>query len=253
MQKLNESTTLTSEEKQILTVKYQGKRIADLSIDEIIVAAQTLIFKIYAITGWAIPANEIQDIFIDQLYKKMYESYKNLTIAEVEYAFRNYGTTVKDWGKQMNLALIDEVINAYLSARSEVSKLEQSIKKELPAPQESLSDEAMQDWLNHIKADPRLEFMPVMLYDWAEKKGLINYSTAQKKEFYQQAINRTFNQLLAAAQDYIKSEYQLTEDQNKLAAFTQMKFNNKFSEDEKKRLITMAKKIALFEYLKTIV
>ena len=59
-------------------------------------AAQTLLLKISAITGWTIPISEMMDILIDQFQKKLQEGYRNTTIAEIEYAFRNRGGDAKD-------------------------------------------------------------------------------------------------------------------------------------------------------------
>lgn len=81
-------------------------------------------------------------ILLDQFVKKLIESYPNVNPEEIEYAFRNYGTTVKDWGKSMNLSLIDEVMMPYLSDRKHLShELEE--RKEEPPPTKILSDEEL--------------------------------------------------------------------------------------------------------------
>lgn len=91
--------------------------------------AATLLVKIHVITGWEIPQKELMDILIDQFCKKILESYPKINTDEIEYAFRNKPIEIKEWGKAMNLSLIDEVIQPYLSMRFEVSKIEEQKKQ----------------------------------------------------------------------------------------------------------------------------
>ena len=113
---------------------------------EIALAAKQLLFKISIITGWKMYDDEIeQRILEEQFSMKLKESYGNTNSTEIEYAFRN--SFVKDWGKSMNLALIDEVMQPYLSQRAEASRLEEQVMtkpKELPASNETVTDE---DWI----------------------------------------------------------------------------------------------------------
>ena len=133
---------LTMPEKQILAVKYQSKQIGKMTDVEVINLSGELLLKIHVITGWTIPANEVMILFADQFKKKLVESYQNVNVDEFEYAFRQFSGTVKDWGKQMNLSLIEEVMTAYLAHRFEISKMEESKSKpkELPAPEHTDQD-----------------------------------------------------------------------------------------------------------------
>lgn len=67
-----------------------------------------------------------------------------LNVEEIEYAFRSSGTVVKDWGKSMNLALIDEVLIPYLNQRFELSTTEERLK-ETPPEQIIYSDAQLAD------------------------------------------------------------------------------------------------------------
>ena len=96
--------------------------------------------KIHVITGWVLPAPEMIGIFIDQFAKKLVEDYATLNVDEVEYAFRSIGTGVKDWGKSMNLSLIDEVLTEYVHQRFELSKIEER-QKEKPVQRIYTADE----------------------------------------------------------------------------------------------------------------
>lgn len=84
--------------------------------------------KVHIITGWVLPEKSFIEIFIDQFTKKLLEDYDHLNVDEIEYAFRSTGTMVKDWGKAMNLALIDEVLRPYVAQRFEASAAEERAK-----------------------------------------------------------------------------------------------------------------------------
>lgn len=92
-----------------------------MNAEELSLWGKSLLMKIHVITGWIIPEADLLTILIDQFQKKLIESYPQMNIDEVEYAFRNYGTAVKDWGKAMNLSLIDEVLVPYLVERKRLS------------------------------------------------------------------------------------------------------------------------------------
>lgn len=100
-----------------------------------------LILKVHIITGWMIPTGEKLNILTDQFQKKLIEDYGNLNTEEIEYAFRKSGTTIKDWGKEMNLNLLDQVLIPYLEKRIEASENEEKRKK--PPVQHILTETEM--------------------------------------------------------------------------------------------------------------
>lgn len=122
----------TPDESLIIQKKYASKKFKFLSDVDQIKAAKSLLLKIHVITGWTLPTSDILNILIDQFYKKMCEEYSELNLDEIEYAFRKKGTTLEDWGKEINLNLIDKVFISYLAARYEVSVKEERL---LPAPE----------------------------------------------------------------------------------------------------------------------
>lgn len=105
-----------------------------MSKEEVERWGMALLVKIHVITGWTIPAAELLNILVDQFQKKMVESYPSMNVEEIEYAFRNNGTVVKDWGKAMNLALIDEVLIPYLEERKRLSHELEERKVPPPSP-----------------------------------------------------------------------------------------------------------------------
>lgn len=91
-------------------------------------AGFSLLAKINVITGWSFPVEDtLQDVLHKQFVKVLEEKYSNCNEDEVDYAFRNY--PVKDWGKNINLNLIDEVMTPYLDKRYESSLVEQQVKE----------------------------------------------------------------------------------------------------------------------------
>lgn len=57
------------------------------------------------------------------------ESFPNLNVVEIEFAFRANAVEIKDWGKEANLSLITEVLNCYqYDRREEVQKPSESLR-----------------------------------------------------------------------------------------------------------------------------
>jgi hypothetical protein len=211
--------------------------------------ANVLLAKINAITGWVVPEMTL-DILIDQFRKKLVESYGDCNPEEIEFAFRNYGTVVKDWGKQMNLSLIDEVMIPYLSRRSEVSEHEEAIAV-AKTPQieykEDMSKDAMLDWFNatakKIRAGELLvDFVPLMLYEFMDANGNITATKEQKYGYLQRAADYRLGQLQAEVEknDTINSRW-------RLSTFISQKTRGYFEGDEVDRVKTLAKKMLLFD------
>lgn len=112
------------EEQQVLAVKYASMQVGKMTDKELSVSVRGLLITIHIITGWNFPDEpEFQEVLRKQFMKKLAEAYANLNCDEIEYAFRNY--PVKDWGKKINLNLIDEVLQPYIETRLEISNLEE--------------------------------------------------------------------------------------------------------------------------------
>jgi len=210
-------------------------------------SVNSLLLKIHVITGWAIPSNEIMLLFIDQFKKKAIESYPLVNTDEVEFAFRKFGIGVKDWGKSMNLSLIDEVMQPYLEMRFEISKFEESKKiPELPAIMEVSYDEKIKEcdeW--EQKKDIKLSLIPLYLYDYFVLIGRIQLSVEEKKVIYNKAAEYRLSQL--------QNETELDRsNRHEFIAFNDLLIQGiqNIKGIEQERLRNLAKKIAVFEYLK---
>lgn len=113
---------------------------------------KALLSKIHVITGWTIPNSpELVNILVDQFVKNLIEKYPQLNPDEIEYAFRQKGTTIEDWGKAMNLNLLDSVLIPYVNERFRISEDERRIKEgtkdvvQKIFTQEELDDSARED------------------------------------------------------------------------------------------------------------
>lgn len=112
--------------------------------------AKGLLLKVHVITGWTIPnSEELLSILSDQFQKNLCEKFPLLNVDEIEYAFRKKGTTIEDWGKAMNLSLLDSVLLPYLNDRFMLSEDERKVKEkpieQLIFTQEELDNSARED------------------------------------------------------------------------------------------------------------
>lgn len=209
---------------------------------------KALLIKIAVITGWVLPVDELLNVLVDQFKKKMMESYANCNPEEVEYAFRNFASEVKDWGKQLNLSLIDEVMLPYLRKRRE-----QSVVEEHAAPllmlsgcQERMTDFAMLRWLaeeiRFIKTGKPFEMVPLELYEYLDKRGKIPATNAEKFEYLGKAAAWRLGQL----QKEVERKGSV-DNLRALESFKTMRIKDNFSQREYERLKTIAKKLLFFD------
>ena len=115
-------------------------------------------------------------------------------VVEIEYAFRHYGTKIKDWGKEMNLSLITAVLDTYQGERSEIVEY---ARKSLPIASEShiWTDE---DYDNEMRGKIEAYFQfrregkknPLWLKHWDDvliKDGFISRAI-ERPNFIEQAL-----------------------------------------------------------------
>ncbi|MDI3319976.1 hypothetical protein [Pinibacter soli] len=162
-------------------------RISAMDNEKLFLSAQALLVKIGIITGWQLSDDDMYlTVITDQFTKKLAEEYGDMNTEEIEFAFRTYGTEVKDWGKQLNLSLIDEVMNKYRTKRRQVSEFEDSKTKPLDLPAPPLTDLDMEEWATmtkdaFLKGIVSIELLPVDVYVYLEEKGEIKLSKSEKQ------------------------------------------------------------------------
>lgn len=220
-------------------MKYAGKTFGKMNDTERELAAHSILIKIHTIVGWTIPIGEFMDILVSEFEKKLSESYANVNEEEMMYAFRNRGLDTKDWGKALNLTMIDEVMIPYLESRMELSKVEEHLKpKQMIEEKKQLTDEEWEEWVVDIKDYP-LELIPVSCYDYLLRKGRINPTIKQKKDYMNKAIP-----LYAIS---------ISENLRKWDEFIKQKNDNKIKGDHFDSLVVISKRLIVHDYLKTLV
>lgn len=79
------------------------------------------ITRIHVITGWGLPGDTLyMGILTDELQAKLAESFPQLNFDQIAHAMRKYGVGKKDWGKNMNLELICDVLSMFSADASRV-------------------------------------------------------------------------------------------------------------------------------------
>lgn len=237
---------LLPSESKLIELKYTGKQFGKMDESERWFGAQTLLLKIHAIKGWTIPASEMMDILIDQFQRKLEESYSNVTVAEMEYAFRN-DKDAKDWGKALNLSMIDEVMLPYLENRFDLSEQEEKMAKPLMMIEEKkeLTYEEKIEWINEWKRDDiNFDLIPVPFYDYLIQFKLVEVS----KETKWAAIEKATQQIKSILQVDISNGGGI--DAVKAMAEFETGEKDGFTGKLKERILNRAKKLIVAEYLK---
>lgn len=241
----------------MIALKYKSIPFGKMSQQGVLFTGKALLLKINVITGWVIPEDNL-DILIELFVKKLLLSYGEVNADELEFAFITHGTIVKDWGKSMNLSLIDEVMIPYLEKRVELSRIEEQTKAKeiINQPKEDLSEKAMVEWWKDLEKKVRtekypMEFMPVSLYDWMDKQGGIDSKIAD--------FSHPSNMYLVKAMEFrhakLEKEFRTgqerysQENKNKLARFVEMRKEGCFTGPEVKILEDIAKRMIIYDMM----
>lgn len=174
----------------MLEMKYAKPCFSRISKRGMEVTGGALLLKISIVTGWILPQAEILMVLQDQFTKYLVENYPALNSDEVEYAFRNRDTGVRDWGKNLNLSLVDEVLLPYMAQRRELSKLEE----QKPVPVAGLNAPKMEDQekidlsFDMWKSTQNFVYIDENVFLILEKSGLIKLTNEEKKPFMSAAI-----------------------------------------------------------------
>jgi hypothetical protein len=175
---LSESTALAPDEQQVVALKYKSKPISEMSEAEVYDWTEVLLLKIHVITGWTIPASDaLMNILTDQFSKILTEKYNRLNPDEIEFAFRQEGTSMKDWGKAFNLSLVDSVLTPYLNTRFCISEMERQLHYYQRRPEFSLERDIdyrrqiEEDYQSFLGGRMRLVTFPIGYYDTLAEDG----------------------------------------------------------------------------------
>ncbi|MFB6456535.1 hypothetical protein ACE38W_14775 [Chitinophaga sp. Hz27] len=154
-----------------------------------------MLIRIYSATGWRIPEdNSLMTSLVIEFGHFLIEQCGDLNPEEIALAFRTYALEIKDWGKSMNLSLILQPINRYRSARHDASVREERLKTAskdamyaaLPVGETDWSDE----WerVKDAARNGQIRSVRIItpLYDWLNRKGMITFSPAEKRDIMEE-------------------------------------------------------------------
>lgn len=227
------------QEARVVDLKYSAKRFGQMEPDERQMSCTKTLMTISVITGWTIPnPGPMLDILAEQFEKKMTEAYENINMDEVEYAFRNKGLDIKDWGKALNLSLIDEVLKPYLHNRSDLSMQEEKMKnqltkEELEKTPSQMDDKEWEEWLEDI-SKYEINKIPCDSYEYLVRKEKISLSPKDKHDYMGRAIEHIAATIEPTSLEGIE--------------FLKMKTKGEFSAAVTGSLITIAKRLVVFDY-----
>lgn len=157
---------------------------------------QTTLFRINAITGWKVDANQTyQNILEEEFEKYLIENHSDLNFQEIPYAVRNYGLEIKDWGKSMNVSLLNQPIALYRGRRIELSDLESRLKDQVKesnkAPQLPMETDWSRVWSDILisaqESNIEKKIIPVPVYDWLIQKAKLVLTASERTAYYERA------------------------------------------------------------------
>lgn len=152
LQKLSEK--LSKDDIQVIEKKYAEKQIEQMDDTELLTKVAECLLRIHIITGWNLPddKNYIQAL-TEEFMLKLKEDFFMMNFIEVVYAFRKNGLGIKDWGKNMNLDLVCNVLGVYCEERTRLSMEEESLalKKNPPVQKIYTDEEILNQRRGHIE------------------------------------------------------------------------------------------------------
>jgi len=226
------------EDNRVIEMKYAGVPFGKMNDEQRQLSAHSILLKIHAITGWTIPlSDELIEILVGQLSLKLNERYRNVNEAEIEYAFRNRGIENKDWGKALNLTLIDEIMMPYLNNRFDLSRAEESLFHKYSHAIEDKKELTEEEWAEWIEDVRKYDFkiIPCAIYDYLLRKELLILSNKQKHEYMERSIAHLTGTLEPLTKEMID--------------FALMKKEGVYSAEITATLITISKRFAVQDYL----
>jgi hypothetical protein len=172
---------------------------------ELLTACTALLFRIQAVTGWKVPDSELfENVLISEMCEFLKEGYSDMNLDEVAFAIRNYSSSVKEWGKNLNLVIIGECLNAYLKERRDVSEAERREVEKSKHTAEIENKPITANWsevweyLKEQAKKGRLEFLiiPEPIYGWLLENEMLELSVEDKKDAFLKAAEKYKSELM---------------------------------------------------------
>ncbi len=172
------ATRLVGSETTVIKLKYAQPPICAMAPEVGLTYVQGLVKRIHVITGWAIPElEEDRHILFSEMYNHLVETWPSFNAEEIAYSVRTYGPEIENWGKNINLVLLDKCIGKYYThERQEASKREE--QKKVPethriAPPFDWRECAETNYQLFLANKLKLELLPAEILGELEKSELV--------------------------------------------------------------------------------
>lgn len=229
-----------------LAVALKGQAVRTATVEDIKQVLRYAMVKV-GLRGANFP-NEIEkSILIDHVI----QFYGNHSVDEIRLAFDmaiagRLDLETKDVTCYENFSCLyfSTIMNAYRKWAKEEYK---HVKNEPPMieQKESLSDQAMTDWLEDTrKRKLTVELMPLMLYDFIDRKKMIVLSNDEKYEYLQRAASFRLSKL---QKDHETNP--TTASKKLFDEFLRMKTDGAIQGEEIDVIKNLAKKMVVYDYL----
>ncbi len=160
--------------------KYEAPQIKNMGDAELAGEVADCLRRIHVITGWNLPDDkQYMKLLFEELLQKLKEDFYMMNFPEIAYAIRKNGVGIKDWGKNMNLEMICNVLGAYCLEREKLSYEEEKLVNQ-PPPMKIYTDEEIDNdhrrWTEEFYQRIRkgnVEKVPAYCKDILVKDGLM--------------------------------------------------------------------------------
>jgi hypothetical protein len=160
---------------------------------EVVGTLQGLLFRVKVVTGWRLPElPEERRVLYSELALHLQQKWATFNQEEVMYAIRNFSGT--DWGKDVNVQLLDEALQHYADLRKELSKMEEQKSFKPVALLQGAVDwkEVIEmDYQHFLAGQLNIHLMPHQAYDECVSIGYIAEDT------YEDFLEDSRNKLIA--------------------------------------------------------
>jgi hypothetical protein len=158
------------------------------------------LMRINAITGWNLPTGPSLQILINETSEYLLQNCADMNPEEIAYAVRNFSGESKDWGKNLNIPLIDESVQKYRFSRAEVSEKENKARIAIQEPQKEEKKEELADWSDSWQSILKVAetggikelneiVISVLVYDWLKRNNMITFSSEERWGIFLQVKN----------------------------------------------------------------
>ena len=233
-------------------IAVQGNVIAVSPLERLKEVLRLVMLKV-GIRGNNLPEEEEKAVLLMHIV----EYYGRHTCEEIKLAFDlaledKLDLEMKEVKTYENFSCLyfSTIMNAYRKWSVQPRYKYENKKKQLTLPyeeREKLSDEDMEAWIKEWDAEKlkkvTVGYIPILFYDWLAYKGFINLVNDEKDEYLRKA----------ALHRKLECETIQTDNKYMQKSFKQFLYefqNNNFSEGTIHQLMQLARKIAVFDYLK---